>query len=317
MQDHNYDTLPKLISLTDYSENFVIYIAGYVIKMLQKTVHCEECLELLVAIRTILIKRRNLGAYIYPSKSLVTMCSETEIRQLMHLNDNSLPRYRDYNDAQLQRAVEAVQRRHISYQEAKQLYNIPRKTVWNKVNTKHPKKHGGQLVLLEVEERHIVDVLLAAAAFGSRLTCMDLRMIIKQYLDRSEKSVPKLNDNFPGRPSLLTKLVDDLKLTDSKNIESAFRATGIIPLNAQQVLKRLPNIRADENLPKTISETLLQYLKDIRTPSADTKKPRKKMLKVLPGKSVSLEELQANSSVNDDEIVVTEHENVVSEQEDM
>ncbi|KAJ8929154.1 hypothetical protein NQ314_018178 [Rhamnusium bicolor] len=41
------------------------------------------------------------------------------------------------------------------------------------------------------------------------------------------------------------------------------------------------------------------------------------MLKVVPGKSVSLEELQPSSSVNDDEIVVSEHENVVSEQEDM
>ncbi|KAJ8958370.1 hypothetical protein NQ314_006431 [Rhamnusium bicolor] len=41
------------------------------------------------------------------------------------------------------------------------------------------------------------------------------------------------------------------------------------------------------------------------------------MLKVVPGKSVSLEELQASSSVNDDKIVVSELENVVSEQKDM
>ncbi|KAJ8937731.1 hypothetical protein NQ314_011738 [Rhamnusium bicolor] len=130
------------------------------------------------------------------------------------------------------------------------------------------------------------------------------------------KNPREKNVNKVSFPSLLAKLVDDMKLTDSKNIESAFRVTGIIPVNAQQVLKRLPNIRADENLPKTISETLLQYIKDIRTPSAAAKKPRKKMLKVVPGKSVSLEELQASGSVNDDEIVVSEHENVVSEQED-
>lgn len=66
MQDHNYDVLSKEISLTDYSENVVSYIAGYVIRMMKKTVHCEECLSLLIEENPnqpnyYLIKRRNLG----------------------------------------------------------------------------------------------------------------------------------------------------------------------------------------------------------------------------------------------------------------
>lgn len=107
-------------------------------------------------------------------------------------------RYRAYSDEQLQKAVQAVQRRNLSYQEAQDLYNIPKKTIWNKVNQKHTKKVGGQTVLLEVEERHIVDVLLAAAEFGSPLTCMDLRMVVKKYLDRAGRTVTKFFNNLPG-----------------------------------------------------------------------------------------------------------------------
>ncbi|XP_018571162.1 uncharacterized protein LOC108910899 [Anoplophora glabripennis] len=98
MQDHNYDVLSKTYSLTNYSENVVSYIAGYVIKMIKKTVHCEDCLSLLIEENPddpnyYLIKRRNLGAYLFPSKSLVLICSETEkfIRLLMNLKDDRLP----------------------------------------------------------------------------------------------------------------------------------------------------------------------------------------------------------------------------------
>lgn len=66
--EHNYDITSNFVALSEYIENVVTYMGGYVLKMLNKTVKCEECLELLHAsdeeIKSnnyAFIKRRNLG----------------------------------------------------------------------------------------------------------------------------------------------------------------------------------------------------------------------------------------------------------------
>lgn len=62
----DYDVIPDVVSITELARNVVTYIGGYMIKMLIKTVHCEECADLLLADATDtsnyrFIKRRNLG----------------------------------------------------------------------------------------------------------------------------------------------------------------------------------------------------------------------------------------------------------------
>lgn len=66
LADVEYDVIPEVISLTELSRNVVTYIGGYLIKMLMRTLRCEECIDLLIADdaednRYIFIKRRNLG----------------------------------------------------------------------------------------------------------------------------------------------------------------------------------------------------------------------------------------------------------------
>ncbi|KAJ8931623.1 hypothetical protein NQ314_015439 [Rhamnusium bicolor] len=222
-------------------------------------------------------------------------------------------RYRDYDDAQLQRAVETVQRRHISYQEAEQrfecitticVYKVQRiydqwtiggsnnsrynrtKSGWfdaesfedwflSIVNPWAKQKQGTKVVIRDNLSSHLnVNIIVECQRHGIKFVFLPAHAThLTQPLDVGYYApMKRLWRNIWQK----YKLQNPREKNIQKNIESAFRATGIIPLNAQQVLKRLPNIRADENLPKTISETLLQYLKDIRTPSADTKKPRKK-----------------------------------------
>lgn len=116
LKEQNYDVLPELVSLSEYCETVVAYIGGYVVKMLNRTVHCEDCLDLLTTTDIedkayLLIKKRNLGKLIcyqlsrriyqfvflggllFPSKGIIKICHETEIfiRKLMHLTDGSLP----------------------------------------------------------------------------------------------------------------------------------------------------------------------------------------------------------------------------------
>lgn len=107
-------------------------------------------------------------------------------------------RYLMYNAEQLQQAVGAVKNYGMSYAEAARRYKINKKTLWNKVNGKHLAKPGGQPVLTEVEERHIVDVVVASAEYGSPITSLELRMIVKRYLDSVGKQISKFSDNLPG-----------------------------------------------------------------------------------------------------------------------
>lgn len=112
-------------------------------------------------------------------------------------------RYRNYSEETLRKAVNAIKINGMSYKDAESLFNIPYRTLWNKVNERHTEKVGGQPLLSELEERHLVDVLLAASEFGSPVTSLDLRHIVKRYLDRCGKRIPKLPDNFPGHDWVL------------------------------------------------------------------------------------------------------------------
>lgn len=91
-------------------------------------------------------------------------------------------------------------------------------------------------------------------------------------------------------PKLLNVLMGKIEINKKNIIESGFRAAGIYPLNKNQVLKKLPNNKLDESITENIDGTLLSYLKELRTPSAASSKPRKKMLKTQPGSSVSFED---------------------------
>lgn len=95
-----------------------------------------------------------------------------------------------------------------------------------------------------------------------------------------------------------------MELNDKRRIESAFRATGIIPLNPTEVIKRLPEQRAEQHkVSENINESLLSFLKDTRAPSTSSGgiKPRKKMLKIAPGKSVSHEDFLVKENEEKDE----------------
>lgn len=80
---------------------------------------------------------------------------------------------------------------------ASSLFKIPRRTLYNKVHHRYLGKPGGATILTELEERHMVNVLLAAAEYGRPLTILNLRRVVKRSLDRTGRTVPKLTDNLP------------------------------------------------------------------------------------------------------------------------
>lgn len=48
--DHDYYDIPNIINLSDYIENVVAYIAGFVVRMVQKIIKCNICCAALLSI---------------------------------------------------------------------------------------------------------------------------------------------------------------------------------------------------------------------------------------------------------------------------
>lgn len=93
ISDHNY--LPNATDISEFSENVIEYIAGYIVKQLRKTLHCEECIDALIDKnhkQNNLICVKNEGGLIQPAKIVIAICIKCEkiIRHVLHVNDNML-----------------------------------------------------------------------------------------------------------------------------------------------------------------------------------------------------------------------------------
>ncbi|KAJ8970652.1 hypothetical protein NQ314_001090 [Rhamnusium bicolor] len=89
-------------------------------------------------------------------------------------------------------------RRGISANAASKLFKIPRRTLDNKVIGRHTLKYGAPTVSSEIDERRLVDVLIACAEYGSPLTMLDLRMTVRDFLAKNSIVNKKFRNNMPG-----------------------------------------------------------------------------------------------------------------------
>src|SRR5688572_2750174 len=81
--DHEYALTPDRIHVSEFSANIVTYMAGYVSRKLCKTITCVGCkLSLISSSKVVenckLIQRKDAGGLLYPSQSVVNVCTITE-----------------------------------------------------------------------------------------------------------------------------------------------------------------------------------------------------------------------------------------------
>lgn len=80
VNDHDY--VPDIRNRTEFSKEVTIYIAGYVVMQLQKSILCHECIKELKASRSMhtdsLIAYKDRGGLTYPAKDVITICHECE-----------------------------------------------------------------------------------------------------------------------------------------------------------------------------------------------------------------------------------------------
>lgn len=108
---------------------------------------------------------------------------------------------------------------------------------------------------------------------------------------RNRGVLPKTE--FPRKLKEAIEAIDSNQLT--KNIKSGFRATGIVPINRKNVLKRIPGGETQvDDWTDSWKATIVDHLNQLR--NKDEKRPRRKKVNIIHGKSLTAEEVFASSA---------------------
>ncbi|KAF6198877.1 hypothetical protein GE061_006900 [Apolygus lucorum] len=146
--------------------------------------------------------------------------------------------YKKYDQDKLAEAVAAIRNGELSSLRAAAHFNIPRRTLENKVRAKHDKNPGRQTVLSNTEEDEVVEQVLVCADWGMPLDALDLRVIVKNYLDKMGRRVAAFKENLPGPDwyrSFLKRHKQRLSSRRCQNISRARAGVGIPQLKASHI----------------------------------------------------------------------------------
>lgn len=92
--DHHY--IPNVDCLSEFKENAIGYIAGYVVKKIKEKLKCVECNAALTSETAVqpLVMLKDRGGLQKPSKGIVAVCTESErcFQRILFQNKGQLPR---------------------------------------------------------------------------------------------------------------------------------------------------------------------------------------------------------------------------------
>ncbi|KAK4315437.1 hypothetical protein Pmani_013354 [Petrolisthes manimaculis] len=130
----------------------------------------------------------------------------------------------DKAESNFQKACDAIRNGELSVRQAAKQYGFSKSTLHDAVTRKHIKPSGGQTVLTSEEEDTVVENLLTLSQWGFPLDSFELRLLIKQYLDRRGVEVKRFKNNLPGcdwAKSFLKRHRNELSHRLSQNIKVA------------------------------------------------------------------------------------------------
>ena len=107
-------------------------------------------------------------------------------------------KYADYSNETLQKCLDDIQSGRCTQTSASKLYKIPRSTIKKKLKNIFNKNPGRPTVLDKKQEKVFVEHFCKMAEFGFPLTEIDLRFIVKGYLDKTGRTIPQFKNNLPG-----------------------------------------------------------------------------------------------------------------------
>ena len=95
--DHDYCDISNLMEPSELKSSAILYIAGYVVRMVRKKIHCLTCLAVLTTtkekIPDLFVAWKSNGGLELPSLVLVKICEEMEkcVMRMLSVNQGGLP----------------------------------------------------------------------------------------------------------------------------------------------------------------------------------------------------------------------------------
>ena len=95
--DHDYCDVPNVMELSEFKTSAISYIAGYVVRMVERKIHCLKCLAALTTtkekIPDLFVVWKSNGGLRLPSPGLLKICEETEkcVMRMLKVNQGGLP----------------------------------------------------------------------------------------------------------------------------------------------------------------------------------------------------------------------------------
>ena len=102
--DEDYVDAPEIINLSEFKTQIISYIAGYVIKMAVKQIHCVDCCQSLGSKKHISLSKfleaKDRGGLLKPTEGVIKVCEETEkiIIRKLNASNGKLPRGKNIVD---------------------------------------------------------------------------------------------------------------------------------------------------------------------------------------------------------------------------
>nr|XP_049694742.1 uncharacterized protein LOC126054213 [Helicoverpa armigera] len=148
-------------------------------------------------------------------------------------------------------------------------------------------QHNIKFVFIPPRSTHLTQPL-DVAFFAPLKKCW--RKILYQYKLKNPTQTTLNKKHFP---KLLNELIEVIKINEKRNIISGFRASGIFPLNPQEVLKKIPEMQ-EEIISYGIDQVLVDYLTETRA-QKPMQVQRSKKVNCEPGKSVSISDINVGT----------------------
>lgn len=154
-------------------------------------------------------------------------------------------------------------------------------------------EHNIKFVLLPPNATHLLQPL-DVAFFAPMKKAW--RVILSEWKKTNRGCIVK--SDFP---KLLNKCIKNIENLET-NIRSGFRGCGIIPLNPNVVLNKIPDVDVNQEADKRENEnhwttSLKEFLKESRLATTQDIRPKRgKKLKVAPGKAVQRKDLDVPST---------------------
>ncbi|CAH0714205.1 unnamed protein product, partial [Brenthis ino] len=158
--------------------------------------------------------------------------------------DPTRKRYKKYSIEIIKKAVEEyASSRNLKLEDVAKKYGI-HKSVLYRHSTRDMKQHGGQRALSDETEMLLIENINKCAEWGYRLDTLDLRYIVKMYLDKIGIIHKRFKDNFPG-----PDFVQSFLLRHKNEI-------------SQRVCENIKRVRAKVS-PDTIKEYFIELAKSL------------------------------------------------------